>query len=245
MENISCGGGWHEPAKHDAIACDEIRESDIAGNAMQDTKQIHGQAAPVILWKESKETNSAILDGEIRQTTEKLAETPMPAYAMKLSQAEEDGEITEDRQLQYPSAGGTEPGISPICTLRDSNTLPEAPETAEGGTETAGSNGGSRRPAHRDRATSRGITGTAHRRSGGKMAADPGESLRRWRKTRERRQKPGGNPIPEDPEGGKIILHPKGRKGTVENHPNIYGKICLRVSRNFSFKKLMSVLWEG
>lgn len=65
---------------------------DIANSVMQAMMNIPGQVAPVIRGMESVEMISGILDGEIRRALENLSDSPLPAYAMEMPEAEEENE---------------------------------------------------------------------------------------------------------------------------------------------------------
>ena len=72
----------------------EVRKAwgDIANSVMNALLNLPGQLAPMIRGIDSVEMISGILDGEIRRTLENLADSPLPKYAMEVTEEEEEQE---------------------------------------------------------------------------------------------------------------------------------------------------------
>ena len=65
---------------------------DIANSVMNAMMNIPGQIAPVIRGMESVEMIAGILDGEIRRALENLSDTPIPSYAVEVSENVEESD---------------------------------------------------------------------------------------------------------------------------------------------------------
>lgn len=69
--------------------------ADIANSVMQNLIRIPSKVAPLITMMDNVQAISGILDAEIREALEQVAETPLPDYAANNEPEEEDDELTE------------------------------------------------------------------------------------------------------------------------------------------------------
>ena len=69
--------------------------ADIANSVMQNLIRIPSKVAPLITMMDNAQAISGILDAEIREALEQVAETPLPDYAANNEPEEDDDELTE------------------------------------------------------------------------------------------------------------------------------------------------------
>lgn len=69
--------------------------ADIANSVMQNLIRIPSKVAPLITMMDNVQAISGILDTEIREALEQVAETPLPDYAANNEPEEDDDELTE------------------------------------------------------------------------------------------------------------------------------------------------------
>lgn len=69
--------------------------ADIANSVMQNLIRIPSKVAPLLTMMDNVQAISGILDAEIREALEQVAETPLPDYAANNEPEEEDDELTE------------------------------------------------------------------------------------------------------------------------------------------------------
>lgn len=69
--------------------------ADIANSVMQNLIRIPSKVAPLITMMDNVQAISGILDAEIREALEQVAETPLPDYAANNEPEEDDDELTE------------------------------------------------------------------------------------------------------------------------------------------------------
>lgn len=81
------------------IDVDDVRQlwGGIVNTVMHNMLVLPSKIAPMLQMMESIEDIKAIIDTEIRRTLEEIAEVPMPDYALKEEQAENNGD-TEDEE---------------------------------------------------------------------------------------------------------------------------------------------------
>lgn len=63
---------------------------DVANTVMQGMLNLPGQIAPIIRGMESVEMIAGILDGEIRRILENIADTPLPEYAVTITESDDE-----------------------------------------------------------------------------------------------------------------------------------------------------------
>ena len=69
--------------------------ADIANSVMQNLIRIPSKVAPLLTMMDNVQAISGILDAEIREALEQVAETPLPDYAANNEPEEDDDELTE------------------------------------------------------------------------------------------------------------------------------------------------------